>query len=109
MGELVASYIFLWWAFGQEVISIQLGTMRIKHSIFGYGLSKEYLTAKISNIRASGISLSIVDWDFDFSYLGLSGGTVGFDYDGKPRWFGMLLGEDDANRLAMNLKNRIGR
>ncbi len=107
VGELLVLYVFLWGAFGREIISIQRGILKIKRSIFGYGPSKDYQTTKVSNLRASGLFPSMMSWSFNMSYWGVSGGTIAFDYDGKAQRFGIHVSEDDANQLVSHLKDRL--
>jgi hypothetical protein len=107
VGETFALYAFLWGVFGFEVITVELGSLRIKRSILGYGLSRNYEISKLSNLRASGFFGSMMSWSAGMAYWGLSGGTIAFDYEGKTRRFGISLNENDSNQLVDALKKRL--
>jgi hypothetical protein len=106
-GELFMLYAFLWSTFGKELITTEHGTINIKRSIFRYGLSKQYQTTKMSNLRASGFFATMMSWNYSMAYWGLTGGTVAFDYENKSVRFGINLNEDDANELVKTMKSRF--
>ncbi len=107
VGELFVLYAFLWCAFGYELITAEHDNMRIKRSIFGYGPSSQFEKAKVSNLRASGFFATMLSWNFNMAYWGISGGTVAFDYENKPKRFGINLNEDDANELVRIMKSKF--
>jgi len=104
VGELFVLYAFLWGAFGNEIITAEHYIIKIKRSIFGYGLSKQFDRTKMSNLRASGFFVTMMSWNYSMAYWGLTGGTVSFDYGNKPERFGINLNEDDANQLVKMMK-----
>ena len=106
VGELFVLYVFLWGGFGKELITAEHGIIKIKRSIFGYGPSRQYEMAKVSNLRASGFFATTMSWNFSMAYWGLTGGTVAFDYENKPKRFGINLNENDANQLVKTMKGR---
>ena len=107
VGETFALYAFLWGIFGFEVIAAELGSLRIKRSILGYGRSRNYEISRLSNLRASGFFGPMMSWSSGMAEWGLSGGTIAFDYEGKTKRFGIHLNENDATQLVSTLKNRF--
>ncbi len=107
VGEIFVLYAFLWGAFGKELIMAERGIIKIKRSIFGYGPSRQFELAKLSNLRASGFFATTMSWSFNMAYWGITGGTVAFDYENKPKRFGINLNEEDANQLVKTMKNRF--
>jgi hypothetical protein len=106
-GELFAIYLFLWTAFGKELISVQSGTMAVRHDIFGYGRERRYQISKLENLRASGHFGSAMSWSYSMAYYGISGGSIAFEYEGKTRRLGIGLKEGDANKLVAYMKDFV--
>lgn len=105
--ELFALYVFLWAAFGYEMIAVEFGNLKIKRSIFGFGSEKSYQISKIANLRAAGFYMEPMSLEFSMAYWGLTGGTIAFDYEGKTVRLGIGLEEGDANQLVGELKGRL--
>jgi hypothetical protein len=89
------------------VTTVELGSLRIKRSILGYGPVKNYEITKLSNLRASGFFGPMMSWSSGMASWGLSGGTIAFDYEGKTIRFGISLSENDSNQLVDALKIRL--
>lgn len=106
-GELFVIYVFLWGAFGYELITSDHDIITIKRSIFGHGPLRMFEISKISDLRASGFFATMISWSYNMAYWGLSGGTVAFDYENKPIRFGINLNEDDAKQLVVIVKSRL--
>jgi hypothetical protein len=51
LSELFVLYVFLWGAFGKELITSERSILKIKRSIFGYGPLRKYELLKITNLQ----------------------------------------------------------
>lgn len=105
VGETLATIIWLWTAFGQEVISIKNGLFIHRREVFGLGLSREYALQELYNLRASGFFGSGIGFSSSLAQYGMSGGTVALDTRfGDTYRFGVNLDEREAVELAEDLK-----
>jgi len=105
--EIFISAIFLWGAFGKEIVSLLEGRLIIKRSVFNYGRIRAFEIPKVCCLRSSGFFGSMLSWNLGMAYWGLSGGTVAFDYRHKTERFGINLSEKDATALVAYLKTRF--
>jgi hypothetical protein len=104
VGETSVILIWLWQAFGREVISIREGTFIHKREVFGRGLARTYPLHELFNLRASGRFGSASHFD-GFEIYGFSGGTVALDTRyGDTYRFGIHLEEREAVELAKHLE-----
>ena len=102
--------IWLWNAFGQEVIFIRNGSLTYRREVFGRGLEKVYALHEVYNLRASGYFGGEDGTGEAFVQYGLRGGTVAFDTRyGDVQRFGIRLEEREAVALARALKPYIPR
>jgi hypothetical protein len=107
LGEVWAGYWWLWIAFGKEIVNVREGALNIKRDVLGYGRNRSYNLGSIENLRASGFFPSNSYWENSLAQMKLAGGTVGFDYEGRIRRFGIQLTEPEAKELVRYLKPYI--
>jgi hypothetical protein len=103
-GEVWATYWWFWTAFGKEIVTIREGTLNIKRDILGYGRTRSFAIGSVSNLRASGFFPSDSYWENYLVQFKLAGGTVGFDFQGKIKKFGIQLTEPEAQEVVRDLK-----
>ena len=104
LGEVWVTYWWFWTAFGKEIVTIREGALSIKRDILGYGRTRSFPVGSISNLRASGFFPSNSYWDNYLVQLKLAGGTVGFDFQGQVKKFGIQLTEPEAQEVVVDLK-----
>lgn len=97
--------IWLWTAFGQEVISIRNGLFTHRREVFGRGPVRTYQLRELSNLRTFG-PFGHGHWSSSgFEAYGMSGGTIAFDTRGGDSVrFGAKLIGDDADELVKVLR-----
>jgi hypothetical protein len=104
-GETMATIIFLWTAFGEELISIQNGLFTYQRHVFGIGPKRQYQVQELSNVRASGYFGSIDGVNYALAQYGMTGGTVAVDNrHGEEIRFGIALNEYQAQNVAASLQ-----
>jgi len=103
LGEVWTTYWWFWTAFGKEIVTIREGALSIKRDILGYGRIRSFPIGSVSNLRASGFFPSNSYWDNYLVQLKLAGGTVGFDFQGQVKKFGIQLTEREAQEVVRDL------
>ena len=106
-GEVWATYSWFWTAFGKEIVTIREGALSIKRDILGYGRARSFPVGNVSNLRASGWFPSNSYWANYLVQLKLAGGTVGFDFHGQVKKFGIQLTEPEAQEVVRVLKPHL--
>ncbi len=105
--ELGVGYVWLWRAFGKELVTVGYGNLILKKDILGYGRSKVFPVSQVSNLRASGLFGSFLrGWGWS-KFYGLSGGVIAFESGGKTHRFGIELEEDEARQVVAELANHL--
>jgi hypothetical protein len=102
-------YVWLWAAFGKEVIFIGQGLLTVKREILGFGRKKEIQLSELSNLRAAGRFGSPESWNNNFAQFGISGGTIAIDSRGKTQRFGINLEEGEANAVVKEIEPYLGK
>ncbi len=112
VGSVFAVVGTLWIALGKETTSIDRNTLRIKKSVLGYGPTRSFSVDEVADVRAAGTFRTSFSGLFFgthwWSELGLTGGSISFDYRGKTRRMAPDLDESDAKKLAEVLKAYFG-
>jgi hypothetical protein len=104
-GEVLATSEWLWNAFGNEVIGINIGQFRHRRVLFGRGYKeKEFPLSELSNLRAAGVFGSLISPDRLLRVWGLVGGSMAVDHGKETHRFGVDLEEKDARELVEALK-----
>ncbi len=105
---LWTAYVWLWMAFGKELVTISYGNLVLRMDILGYGRSKVFPVSEVSNLRASGLFGSpLRGWSRAWDAYGLSGGVIAFDSGGKTHRFGVQLEEDEAQHVVAQLAEHL--
>lgn len=102
-GEALGLLAWLWGAFGEEVVAIDSGALRLVKRIGRFRRERRYALQEVSNMRALGWFGSPTSFSESLRPWGLTGGTVAFDYRAKPVRFGISLDEQDARDVAREL------
>ena len=103
MGEVFAASVWSWMAFGREVLRVGEGVVTLGKRIGRFERARRFPLQEVSNVRAVGYFGSPMSFNASMQYWGLSGGTVAFDYQGKPVRFGVGLEESEARGVAESL------
>lgn len=98
VASLFVTYIWVWNAFGKEIVIITEEFLIIKRNL---GFTKKFLLKDISNLRASGI---FGRFNYRMNTWGLSGGTISFENKGKTYHFGIQLNEKESLEVVNNIK-----
>jgi len=106
-GEFFAAYVWLWHAFGKEIVRVGSGILAIKRDILGLGPVRSFQTMEISDLRAAGYFGNTRSWSSGMAQWGISGGTVAFDYRAKTRRFGIQLEEREAREVVERLRPHL--
>ena len=100
-------FAFLWSLFGNEIIRYQNGCLTVRRALFGFGPASRYSRSKISNLRISAFSPQLMSVTLSLARLGMAGGNVVFDYDGRTERLGIDLSESDSHELVRLMKQKF--
>lgn len=103
----LALYLWLWNAFGNEVVRIGGSALSLKRDILGLGVRRSFPITGVSNLRAAGLFGSLHSWSYGMAWYGLSPGVVAFEHEGKTHRFGIQLEEQEAHELVEALKRYL--
>jgi hypothetical protein len=103
-GEVWAVYVWLWTAFGEEIVQVREGSLKLRRDILDLGRSQTFSLSSVRNLRASGIFPSHSNWENMLIQMKLRGGTVAFDCEGETVRFGIQLTEPEAQEVVAVLK-----
>jgi hypothetical protein len=103
VAELLASYVWLWMAFGKEIIAVWQGALSLKRDIGGWGRAKLLRLHECRNLRASGSFGSPFSFSESLRFWGVSGGTIAVDHQGRVIRFGIGLEETEAQAVVREL------
>lgn len=103
----LCAYVWVWHAFGKEIVKTEGELLTIKYDIFGWGLTRSFQINGISNLRAIGFFGNMFSWSYSNAMWGISGGTVAFDYRGKTHRFGIWLEEKESSEIVERLKPHL--
>jgi hypothetical protein len=101
----------LWWNLaGREVVILSDGVLIERREVGALQRSRSYNLAGVRNLRyaplvSNPFSMS-GSWHYQFQMLGVAGGSVAFDHEGKTHRFGNGLSETEAARLVATIKQR---
>ena len=101
------AYAWLWDAFGNEVITFDHASLRIKRDLFGRGPSSTFVVLEISRLRAAGLFGGAHTFERSLSPWGLTGGMIAFEVGGKTRRFGLQLQEEEAHALVDTMRSQL--
>jgi hypothetical protein len=107
LGEVWAIYSWLWAAFGKEIVTIKEGSLNVRRDVLGYGWTRSFPIGSVGNLRASGVFPADSYWANLLIQMRLSGGTVGFDSQGRTQKFGIQLTESEAQEVVRELKPHL--
>jgi len=106
-GEVFCCYLWLWNAFGKEIVRVGSGLLTMKRDVFGLGRARSFQTMEISDLRAAGffgnmrsVSSGMAQWE-------ITGGTIAFDCNGKTNRFGIQLEEKEAREVVERLRPHL--
>jgi hypothetical protein len=103
-GEIWVSFLVLWTAFGEEVVSIRNGTFEHVRHVFGFGRRRYFRLNKLSRLRAAGPFPALNSFKSSFRG-GMPDGSVAVRVrPGKTYRFGIYLNKDQARNLVAELK-----
>jgi len=100
-------HIWLWQAFGKEVVTVGNGSLALGKNLFGFdrfARIRRFDIAQIQNLRASGPFGSFCGWSSMLKFYGLTGGVVAFESGGKTHRFGIQLQEDEARQVVQDFQ-----
>jgi hypothetical protein len=105
IGGVVISVIWLWNAFGREVVLISKNNFTYKRELFGVAITKKTVPIeKLSNLRAAGLFGTLIANNFRMEHLGFVGGAIALDEGWDTHRFGIWLEEKEAEALVEAIK-----
>lgn len=105
--DLLIFHFILWYSFGKEIIRIDSGFLLIRKDIFGRGQEKSFQLDQILDLRSVGTFTNKNSFSEWLNLMGLSGGNIAFEYQGKTYRFGIYLLERESRELVDKLKPLI--
>lgn len=97
-GPIVAT-VFLWNAFGKELILVRDKTLTLRGELLGLGRSRDFDLTQVKNLRPAPPS-ALPEWFASFQrFPGFSAKTIFFDYGAKTFRFGPSIDEPEARRI----------
>jgi hypothetical protein len=88
--------------FNLMILALRSGSITIKRTILGVGLTREYDLANIKNLRVSPESADPFGWST--SVLGMGGGLMAFDDGAKTVRFAASVEEAEASQIVSDLE-----
>ena len=104
LGESYMLFLVLWFAFGEEIISIRNGTFEHVWHIFGFGRRRFFRLNVGSRLRAAGPFPALNSYKSAFRGSMPEGPIAVRIRPGKTYRVGMNLNKDEARNLVANLK-----
>ena len=102
------AYLWLWIAFGKELVTVRQGNLILKKDIMGFGRRKVFPVSEVSNLRANGpFGSRVENLPTQIDYLGFRGGVIAFESRGKTHKFGIQLEEQEAREVFAKLAQRL--
>jgi hypothetical protein len=100
------SCVWLWMAFGKEVVTVSNGSLVLSKDVLGFSgfaRTRRFDVAQMQNLRSSGLFGSFRNWSGMLKFYGINGGVVAFESGGKTYRFGIQLEEDEARQVVQDL------
>lgn len=96
--------VFMWKRFGKEKLWVKGGTIFYQQEINGRGKIKEYDTNLVSDLGVLELEAGNFADSFNQSFWVKGGERLEFVCQGKHIRFGMQLNDEDAKKIAAELK-----
>jgi hypothetical protein len=110
VGVILVATVWLWNAFGYEIVSIRSGFFSFRREIFRLAFTrKEIFIYDLSNLRTAGVFGAASSRGRGLAQWNLTGGTVAIGHDNKTLKFGIGLEEQEAKALVAQLAPYIPR
>lgn len=106
VGGSVAGFFWLWMLVGKERILMGSGTLSIKRDVAGLGFARRYGLSRIRNLRVMLRPTGPRDFGATARAIGLTGGAIAFECEGKTIRFGASLDEVEARAIVERMKQR---
>jgi hypothetical protein len=107
-GWLWTAYVWLWSAFGKEVVTVGYGDLILKRDILGCGRRRVFPVSEVSNLRARDLRGAAPQRrSGPQSLFDLSGGVIAFDSGGQTHRFGIQLGDNEAQEVVARLAEHL--
>lgn len=106
IGGVLPIYIWLWVAFGEEILALRAGVLTVRSDLLGVGKTREYDVSHVKNLRVSPQPSDPFGWGAKMRLRGSGAGTIAFDYGAKTFRFGAGLEEAEASQIIDALKAR---
>jgi len=104
VGEIWVSYIMLWTAFGEEIISIRNGTFKHVRHVFGFGRRRYFRLNSKSTIRPKGPFPALNSFKSSFRGSMPDGSVMVRIRPGTTYRLGINLNRNEARKLVDRLK-----
>jgi hypothetical protein len=105
-GESFAILVLLWQLRGREIITLTPRMLEIRRDIFGIGSSRRYDLTQVRFLRVAPQPFNPYDFRGAFTFWGLGGGVLAFDYGFRTYRFGGGIDEAEARMIAQTLMDR---
>jgi hypothetical protein len=105
--EFKIVYVYLWRAFGKELIKINETEVLIKNDIYSYGKAKRFLIDNIQSIKLNEIEETAFSKVMNQSFWKISHHAFCLDYFGKTIYFGKEIPKNEAVEILKKLQTKI--
>lgn len=97
IAEAILLYISLWTILGKEVLIITEENLYYKRMVLNFAyINESYSLNRINYMQYEGIHFKPLSWEASMVYWGVSGKTIGFQYETKTIEFGIQLNREEA-------------
>ena len=98
-------YLWLWYAFGNEQLSIESGYLVIRREILGWRATRRFATTNVEDVRVDPPSRS---WaGYEWNLVPSRSGVIAFRHGLDTVRFGSSLAEKDAQRLVAQIREAL--
>jgi hypothetical protein len=108
LGGLAVAALVLWGYRGRERLTLTPDTVTLERLVFGYGRKQTFPRTAVHNFRFRSVKTDVFGAKSKWSTLGVGGGKVRFDCNGKGYSFGLGLPDQYAEQLAATLRQEVG-
>jgi hypothetical protein len=96
-----------WTAFGREVVTIADGDLTVRQAVGRFGRTREYDLSHLRRLRIAPASFDLFSPTASMRLLGLTGGSLAFDYGARTYRLGGGIDEAEADALLKTLDTHV--
>jgi len=105
-GGAMALRVWLWNAFGKEVVTVRPSGLVLKRDYLGLGFSQEYELAQVKRLRVVERAANQLGSVYPIGSWAVGPGRVAFDYGASTVHFAAGIDESEAAMIVSDLRAR---